>query len=77
MTPVLHFGVVKDHKILKCLREGTVFRALNIVTVHHFRVDLTQFASCGAFIVLNLDPASGEYYFRAEMNEGQYEGPWL
>lgn len=58
LTPKLYFGVVKD------IRIGTVFKSLSI-TQNYFCVDLNDFAN-GLIVYLDMNPASGEYIFRAE-----------
>ena len=62
MTPKLFFGVVKDIKI------GSIFKSLS-VTQNSFSVDLEDYAN-GVVVVLEMNEASGEYYFRAEQAGG-------
>ena len=61
MTPKLFFGVVKDIKI------GTVFKSLS-TTQSYFSLDLNNYAN-GVIVILEMNEASGEYYFRAEQDE--------
>ena len=57
LTPKLFFGVVKD------IRVGTIFKSLTI-TQALFKVDLLDYSN-GLVVQLDLNQASGEFYFSA------------
>ena len=58
LAPKLFFGVVKDMKV------GTVFSSLSI-TQNFFCVDLLDFMN-GLVVTLDMNEASGEFFFRAD-----------